>query len=54
MPADSRRLSILTAREIEDLYGLPCFTEDDRLRYFDLRGCWKTPSSEPSDQEMDH
>ena len=19
-----------------------------------LRGCWKTPSSEPSDQEMDH
>lgn len=30
MGADSRRLSILTAREIDDLYGLPRFTEDDR------------------------
>jgi len=30
MAADSRRLSILTAREIDDLYGLPRFTEDDR------------------------
>ena len=36
MGADSRRLSILTAREIDDLYGLPRFTEDDRLLYFDL------------------
>jgi hypothetical protein len=36
MPADSRRLSILTAREIDDLYGLPRFTADDRLLYFDL------------------
>jgi TnpA family transposase len=36
MGADSRRLSILTAREIDDLYGLPRFTENDRLLYFDL------------------
>ncbi len=36
MSADSRRLSILTAREIDDLYGLPRFSEDDRLLYFDL------------------
>nr|MBS0021077.1 hypothetical protein [Gammaproteobacteria bacterium] len=36
MGADSRRLSILTAREIDDLYGLPRFTENDRVLYFDL------------------
>ena len=36
MGADSRRLSILTAREIDDLYGLPRFTENDRLLYLDL------------------
>jgi hypothetical protein len=36
MPADSRRLSILTTREIDDLYGLPRFAEDDRRLYFDL------------------
>lgn len=36
MPADSRRLSILTAREIDDLYGLPRFTDEDRRLYFDL------------------
>jgi TnpA family transposase len=30
------RLSILTAQEVADLYGLPCFTEDDRRLYFDL------------------
>jgi hypothetical protein len=24
------------AQEIDDLYGLPCFTEDDRRLYFDL------------------
>jgi len=28
-PASSRRLSILTQREIDDLYGLPRFTEED-------------------------
>jgi hypothetical protein len=33
---DSHRLSILTDAEIEDLYGLPRFTEDDRRLYFDL------------------
>jgi hypothetical protein len=33
---DSRRLSILTLQEIEDLYGLPRFAEEDRLAYFDL------------------
>ncbi len=26
MAADSRRLSILTAKEVDDLYGLPRFT----------------------------
>ncbi|MFC6280023.1 MULTISPECIES: Tn3 family transposase [Polaromonas] len=36
MTAQSRRLSILTAEEIEELYGLPCFTEDERCRYFEL------------------
>lgn len=36
MAADSRRLSILTASEIDDLYGLPRFTEDDRQLYFEL------------------
>ena len=35
-PASSRRLSILTQREIDDLYGLPRFTEEDRQLYFDL------------------
>jgi len=36
MASDSRRLSILTAQEIGELYGLPRFTEDDRRLYFDL------------------
>jgi hypothetical protein len=36
MATDSHRLSILTDAEIEDLYGLPRFTEDDRRLYFDL------------------
>ena len=31
-----RRLLILGAQEIDDIYGLPCFTEDDRRLYFDL------------------
>jgi Domain of unknown function (DUF4158) len=36
MSTDSRRLSILTAQEIDDLYGLPRFTENDRRLHFDL------------------
>jgi Domain of unknown function (DUF4158) len=36
MSTDSRRLSILTAQKIDDLYGLPRFTEDDRRLHFDL------------------
>jgi hypothetical protein len=36
MTSDSRRLAILTAREIHDLYGLPCFSEQERCVYFDL------------------
>jgi TnpA family transposase len=36
MASDSRRLSILTAREVDDLYGLPRFREKDRDLYFDL------------------
>src|ERR1700730_9621791 len=33
---DSHRLSILTRQEIDDLYGLPRFTDEDRRVYFDL------------------
>lgn len=36
MATDSRRLSILSGQEIDDLYGLPRFTEDDRPVFFDL------------------
>ena len=34
--ARDARLSILTAQEVNDLYGLPRFTEDDRRLHFDL------------------
>ncbi|KDP86637.1 transposase [Cupriavidus sp. SK-3] len=36
MPAGSHRLSILTQHEIDELYGLPRFTDEDRQAYFDL------------------
>src|ERR1700733_11593849 len=36
MVTDSRRLSILTAQEVDDLFGLPRFIEEDRQLYFDL------------------
>ena len=36
MAANSRRLSILSAAEVDDLYGLPSFTPDERGLYFDL------------------
>jgi TnpA family transposase len=36
MTSDSRRLSILTDQEADDLYGLPRFTEEDRSLFFDL------------------
>ena len=36
MTSDSRRLAILTVREINELYGLPCFTDEERCIYFDL------------------
>jgi hypothetical protein len=36
MPADLRRLSILTAQEIDELYGLPRFTQYDRRLYLGL------------------
>jgi Domain of unknown function (DUF4158) len=32
----SHRLALLTASEINDLFGLPRFTEQDRRLYFDL------------------
>jgi TnpA family transposase len=35
-PERSHRLSILTRREIDDLYGLPRFTDEDRQTYFEL------------------
>ena len=34
--SDSHRLTILTLEEVEDLYGLPRFTDDDRRLYCDL------------------
>jgi TnpA family transposase len=36
MTSGSRRLALLTVREINELYGLPCFTEEERCRYFEL------------------
>src|ERR1700730_7574310 len=36
MPVDSHRLSILTQHEIDELYGLPRFTDEDRQTCFDL------------------
>ena len=36
MATDSRRLTILTVPEVDDLYRLPRFNEDDRHLYFDL------------------
>jgi len=36
MRIDLHRLSLLTTKEIDDLYGLPHFTDDDRHHYFDL------------------
>jgi hypothetical protein len=36
MSNNSRRLAILSAKEVDDLYGLPHFTEDERYLYFDL------------------
>lgn len=36
MAANKHRLSILTNEEIDDLYGLPRFTDEERLLYFDL------------------
>jgi TnpA family transposase len=36
MSADSHRLSILNAEDVENLYGLPRFTDEDRHLYFDL------------------
>ena len=38
MPANHHRLSILSASEIDDLYGIPRFTGADRSLYFDLSG----------------
>ena len=36
MTSDSRRLSILTAQEVEELYALPHFSQEERDLYFDL------------------
>jgi TnpA family transposase len=36
MALASGRLAILTAQEIEELYGLPRFSEEDRRRFFDV------------------
>ncbi|AHX13360.1 transposase [Dyella jiangningensis] len=36
MTTNPHRLAILASEEIDDLYGLPQFTDDERLLYFDL------------------
>jgi hypothetical protein len=36
MSKNSRRLAILSAKEIDDLYGLPHFTKNERHLYFEL------------------
>ena len=36
MKNDVRRLSILSTDEIDELFGLPHFSDDDRRLYFDL------------------
>nr|WP_244754334.1 Tn3 family transposase [Rhodanobacter sp. B2A1Ga4] len=36
MTTNQHRLAILAGEEIDELYGLPRFTEDERLLYFDL------------------
>jgi len=36
MKLPSKRIKILTANEIEDLYGLPSFTNEERFKYFTL------------------
>lgn len=36
MSAESRRLSILSTSEIDDLYAMPRFTDEERRLYFDL------------------
>ncbi|MFM0515125.1 DUF4158 domain-containing protein, partial [Paraburkholderia sp. RL17-373-BIF-A] len=36
MAANSHRLSILTRHEIDELYALPRFTDEDRHAYFEL------------------
>jgi hypothetical protein len=36
MSNNSRRLAILSAKEVDDIYGSPHFTEDERYLYFDL------------------
>ena len=36
MSNNSRRLAILSAKEVDDLYGLPHFTENERHLYFGL------------------
>jgi len=36
MSKNSRRLTILSTKEVDDLYRLPHFTEDEQHLYFDL------------------
>jgi len=46
MASESHRLSILSDDEIEDLYGLPRFTDDDRQLYFDLSSVEKAAAGD--------
>lgn len=38
MSSDTRRLNILSVEEIEEIYNLPKFNDDDRNLYFDFSG----------------
>ena len=42
MSSNAHRLSILTAEEVDDLYGLPRFTAEDQRLYFDLSAAERT------------
>ena len=48
MSNHSRRLSILSAKEVDDLYGLPHFTEAERHLYFDLSPAEREVVVEPT------
>jgi hypothetical protein len=53
MTSDSRRLAILTAREINELYGLPCFTDQERCNCL-IRAGFKLELEDETDPAVKH